>query len=323
VSDFAPSLARAHAAGAKVVKGEYPVGVAGVKLSLEQIALKIREGRNDPDVRGWAGDVLLAAGKPQGVHAQAQAILDAFRKQCVYVSDPVGSEYVSSAAATLCLRPGLCVRAFDCDDGVVAVGSALMSIGIPVHVIKQTFGAGDQEHVLLEAQAESGAWLPIDPSTENSVGWKAPASQEFVVDPMAPNLAGLSGLPDAEFVGIGKVTHVAYDAPHHTLIHVPRAAREVLGLGACASGKCCAEEATGKPCNDCVSSRGVARLPPRVIRQGVGVVLTASASNGQATAPVVTRPPDSGPPLNESWIVAAFAGLAVGAVIVFHRTNRQ
>jgi len=111
---FAPSLHKAREAGIKIHHAEYPVGVDGIHLSLDQMALRMREGRLDPAVRGWAGDVLIAAGRPQTVQGQVQALLEAVRQVTVYAHDPVGSEYISGAAATLCLRPGLCIRAADC-----------------------------------------------------------------------------------------------------------------------------------------------------------------------------------------------------------------
>jgi hypothetical protein len=141
--------------------------------------------------------------------------LSAFKNQTVYASDPVGAEYNVSAAGTLCLRPGLCVRAYDCDDGCIAVGAALLSVGIPVQVVKQTFGKDDQEHVLLEVQDENGNWLAVDPSTDKPVGQKVWATSEFRMDPMNPSMIGLKGVPDADYVGVGS----------------PHAARRVLGLG--------------------------------------------------------------------------------------------
>jgi hypothetical protein len=182
----------------------YPAGVAGVKLSLEEIARRIREGKADKDVRGWAGDVLIKAGRPVSDRARMQAILSAIREITVFVPDPVGTEMNVSAAGTLCLRPNLCIRAADCDDLTIAIGSALMSIGIPVVVVKQTFGEGDQEHVMLKAYAsDEGAWLRVDGATDHPVGQSHNATSEFEVDPMKPNTIGLKGVPDAEYVGIG------------------------------------------------------------------------------------------------------------------------
>jgi hypothetical protein len=203
VSDFTPGVERAKAAGHKIEVQPYPPGVAGIRLSLEVVARKIRDGRLDPDVRGWAGDVLKAAGNPTTVRAKAQALLDAFRKQTIYVPDPVGAEYIVSAAGTMCLRPGLCVRARDCDDGVVAMGAALLSQGISVRVIKQNFGPGKQEHVLVVAQDENGAWLAVDPSTSLPVGQRVPAVKEEIIDPM--DVVGSAGTSGAEIVTLGAI----------------------------------------------------------------------------------------------------------------------
>jgi hypothetical protein len=204
---------------------EYPPGVAGIQMSLEECAKAIRDGRLDPDIRGWAGDMLVRYGRPSSARGQAQAILEGFRSQVAYVADPVGAEYIASGTATLCLRPGVCVRAHDCDDAVVAVGSALMSIGIPVVVVKQNFGGGQQEHVLLEAQDEQGLWFAVDPSTKLPVGSKHPALEEQRVDPMEQK--GSTGTAGAEIVTLGRVP---------------------FGLGHAPGEACCDSCAKGEPC---------------------------------------------------------------------------
>lgn len=210
MSDFAPSLSHAAAAGHKVVRQTYPEGVAGVALSLDTIAVKIREGQLDKDVKGWASDAIIAAGRPRTIQGQAQALLDAIRGATVYLPDPVNTEYIQSAATTLCLRPGLCIRGGDCDDLTTLYGSVLAAVGIPVRVVKQRFSMQDQEHVLIEFQDENGNWLAADPSTSYPVGRKVPAMEEFTVDPWAPSFAGLEG-PPPEFVGIGRAPrHVFY-----------------------------------------------------------------------------------------------------------------
>jgi hypothetical protein len=201
MSDFAPGVARMRAAGYKVEVAPYPDGAQGIRLSLEEVAQKIRDGRLDSDMRGWAGDVLITAGRPRTVKQQAQAILDAFRAETVYVPDPVGAEMIATGSATMCLRPGLCVRARDCDDSVVAVGSALMSIGIPVVVVKQNFGPQHQEHVLVEFQDENGNWIPMDPSTNSPAGFAHEAVEEVRIDPM--DVIGSTGTSGAEIVTLG------------------------------------------------------------------------------------------------------------------------
>jgi hypothetical protein len=200
--DFTPGVERARAAGYKIeVRPYVGTGEEQVQESLTVIAKKIRDGRLDPDVRGWVGDVLKAAGDPKTRRGKVSAILDAFRQSTIYVSDPVGAEYIVAAGTTMCLRPGLCVKARDCDDGCVAVGAAISSAGIPVLVIKQNFGPGKQEHVLVEAQMEDGSYIPADPSTNLPAGDKVPAVSEERIDPM--DVVGSSGTSGPEIVTLG------------------------------------------------------------------------------------------------------------------------
>lgn len=113
--DFTPGVERARAAGYKIeVRPYVGTGEEQVQESLTVIAKKIRDGRLDPDIRGWVGDVLKAAGNPKTRRGKVSAILDAFRQSTIYVSDPDGAEYIVAAGTTMCLRPGLCVRARDC-----------------------------------------------------------------------------------------------------------------------------------------------------------------------------------------------------------------
>ena len=102
------------------------------------------------------------------------------------------------------------VTVSNCDDQVVLLGSMVMGVGIPVQVLKQTFGAGDQEHVLLEAQDDNGNWFPLDPSTDLQAGSKAPASSEFRLDPSNPSMIGLKGTPEAEFIGVGAISNFRF-----------------------------------------------------------------------------------------------------------------
>ena len=81
-----------------------------------------------------------------------------------------------------------------------------MAVGVPVNIVKQMFGAADQEHVLLRFMIEDGSWVYADPSVKDKpIGWHAPASEEVYVDPTDPSAIGMvAGTPDAEFVGVGR-----------------------------------------------------------------------------------------------------------------------
>ena len=182
----------------------YPVDATGLQLSLSEMAKKMREARIGEDsarIRGWAGKVLIDAERPQSVRAQAQVLLDAVRSRTVYMPDPVHAEYIVAPAGTLCLRPGLCVPAGDCDDLTIALGSCLLAVGIPVRIVKQTFDSGSQEHVLIEFQDENGLWVASDPSSDWPVGTKAVAASETYIDPMSSDT--IAGVPEKNFVSIG------------------------------------------------------------------------------------------------------------------------
>lgn len=207
-SGFSPSLHAERNDGVRVHKRDYPTGIGGPKLSLEKIAQLIREGMHSKLVMGWAMDQLRSCGLDGRDHnstafAKASCLLTAIRQATVYTPDPPMTEFIKSAEAMLCLRPGLCIRGGDCDDQIVLLGSTVSSVGIPVRVIKQTFGAGDQEHVLVEAQGDDGSWFPMDPSTNMPCGQKQQASYEFRMDPNNPSMIGLKGAPEAQFIVIG------------------------------------------------------------------------------------------------------------------------
>lgn len=194
--------------GIKVTSAPYPDGTPGIRRSLEVMAQKMREGRNDSDVKRWAIDKLRAAGIDGRSHVpikqQVQILLDALRAQTSYANDPVGTEHIPSAAATLCLRPGLCVRGDDCDGLTVALGSATLAMGWSSWIVKQNFGPGQQEHVLLGVEDESGTRLRADPSTRLNVGESVPALSEEWINPMDTNSSS-TATAGAEIVTLGRV----------------------------------------------------------------------------------------------------------------------
>lgn len=211
---FSPSIAADRSKyGVKISRQEYPVGVAGVRLSLNEIARRIREGGRTPSMRQFAEMVVRQSMAPS-VHTSntdaAQLLLTYVIENVRYRSDPAFTEYTQSAPITLCINGApMCIPVGDCDDLVVALGSLLMAYGIVVRVVKQTFGAADQEHVLVEFQDEGGSWIAADPTPRSpslSVGQKAVASHEDYVDPLNPASIGMvAGTPEAEFIGVGSI----------------------------------------------------------------------------------------------------------------------
>lgn len=197
-----------QASGIRVNCAPYPPGNEGVNASINMMAQKMREGRLDLRVKRWGIEALQKAGIDgrgnESVHQRIQVLLDAFRAQTSYVSDPVGAEHIASASATLCLDPQLCVKAEDCDGLVTALGSVTLALGVPTRILKQSFGAGQQQHVLLEVQDEQGSWLPVDPSTNYPVGQSAYAEHEESFDPMEQNSQTI-GTSGNEIVSLGRV----------------------------------------------------------------------------------------------------------------------
>jgi hypothetical protein len=98
------------------------------------------------------------------------------------------------------------VTVSNCDDLVVALGSLFMASGVPARIVKQTFGAADQEHVTTQFQTEGGDWVYADACVKDQpLGWHAPASEEVMIDPLDAAAIGMvAGTPDAEFIGVGR-----------------------------------------------------------------------------------------------------------------------
>lgn len=176
------------------------------RKSIETIARMARDDRHDPDIRGWASDQLKAAGydgrnRTATIVQTAQVILDAVRANTVYVPDPAGSEWIQKAHVTLCLR-NKCIRGVDCDDAVVALATLLLSIGVGPYIVKQEFGYGQQEHVLVGLVDERGGKWYADPAnTMRAVYQGSRAVNEYWVDPLEQ--VGDTGRSSPDFVTLG------------------------------------------------------------------------------------------------------------------------
>lgn len=204
--EFKPSV-EADAKNFKVAVDRQPY--TGTGYTLAKMAAYIREGSISPAMKQFAEMVVRDAGVPASEQTSnlqaAQILLTYVKKNVRYRPDPDNVEMVQSGAISLCV-PGaqMCIPVGDCDDATVALGCLMGAYGIPVKILKQTFGSdAPEEHVLIIFRTDDGRWLPADATAplDVGVGWRANASQEVIVDPLDP---GDTGTQASEFVGIGK-----------------------------------------------------------------------------------------------------------------------
>ena len=242
-ASFNPGIARAQAAGVTMSTTPYPTGDAGIQTSLAVVAKKIREGRHDPAINGWVAQVFKARGidgrDHPSVRTQVGALLDELRSSVIYLPDAIGSEVIQSASATLCLAPGLCLNAGDCDDLTVALGAAALRAGIPVRAVHQIFYGAGTEHVLIQVQDERGKWLYADPSTRLPMGEAHRADKENYIDVMegAPPELVTIGRPDhtRDAVTLGAAS-LPKSAAHTSHPPLRRACRRTVNFRAAVGG---------------------------------------------------------------------------------------
>lgn len=188
-----------------LVRRPHPGGMPGVRESAQAVADQIGLDMNDPDVIQWSRATVAAANLtgPRGM-PNPTAIVDVLRraiKQIVaFVKDPLGTELVIATRHLLCLS-GYCVRAGDCDDQLVALGSCTMSLGIPIRLRVRQYRGQAQCHITMEFDSNprlGGPWICVDPSTDSGQCSPTAFVQEFTID-VNPNGGQLT------FIGLGQV----------------------------------------------------------------------------------------------------------------------
>jgi hypothetical protein len=202
--------------GLPVVHMPYKEGEAGIsEQSIPTICKKIREGMITAVMKSYAGNVIKQSGALQGTtRDRAIALVSHVHQAAGYAPDALGSEQIQSAAITLCVEGApICIPIGDCDDLITATGTLCGAAGMDVEVVRQFFGAGHQQHVLLEVKLDDGSWYPLDPSNRAApFGVKAPAQRETRHSPFDSKL---TGLPDqAQFVGMGALPVWVWQEPH-------------------------------------------------------------------------------------------------------------
>lgn len=227
--------------GLPVVHEPYPDGEEGIQKSLAAMCVKIREGAPTAAMKSFAGNMMKDAGFPDGALAQGQAVLDNIRARAMYAPDALGTEQIQSAMITWCV-PGapICIPIYDCDDGVVAVATAMAALGHEVEVVRQKFGYGHQQHVICEVRGENGEWIPLDPSHKTMpAGKKVKAVSETRHSPFD----GQESV-GARFVGIGALPFLIWKKEKWERVGVGAATAHLYGTccESCAQGKTCDRE---------------------------------------------------------------------------------
>ncbi|MGH8750059.1 MAG: hypothetical protein ACREU5_13265, partial [Burkholderiales bacterium] len=77
------------------------------------------------------------------------------------------------------------MRAGDCDDQLIVLGSCCMSVGIPVRLRSRRYRGRSQAHITMLYDSNprlGGPWLCIDPSTDSGVCSSAPYEEEVIID---------------------------------------------------------------------------------------------------------------------------------------------
>jgi hypothetical protein len=171
-----------------VTRGTIAEGNKGARFSLEEVARKASEGRNHPVVQAWTTHCLRAAGDPQTAEGMAKAILDAQRKQMVYKSDPLGTEFIAAAHLTLSDY----FAGGDCDCLTVAFLACCLNAGLDCAVVGHALGPSKTiEHVL------GAVWIPHPKGNGGTWKYAEPShkTQPFGQWVVAPTWERVLGLP--------------------------------------------------------------------------------------------------------------------------------
>lgn len=164
----------------------------GLRAMSRLIGVNMRDER----IIAWARRAIWEAGLPVNASpAQiAAAIYAKQREDMTFAQDPYCTELMMSAVNLLCLDPdGECVRAGDCDDNVIVLASALMSVGIPVRLVVRNYPKLDVLHVMLEYDRDimkQGKWTCFDASTPDGAchaGYTNELIWQLEVGPMLQN----------------------------------------------------------------------------------------------------------------------------------------
>ncbi len=158
---------------------QVPSGNAGTLVTAGIIGRMIRDGSKDFRVRQKAIEIFRVAGvAPKDRFGEIRSLFEWVRRNIRYTRDIFRVELLHTARRMLELRAG------DCDDMTILLGSMLMSTGHPVRLVLAGFRKRKPHaysHIYLEVDL-GGNWIALDPTMEHPMGWSPPSVWKRVCD---------------------------------------------------------------------------------------------------------------------------------------------
>lgn len=148
-------------------------GHTGTLRTLAVMAWLVRKDFASPSVRSSINNLIS---KRQPCQSPVAALFLFARDEIRYVNDPDDLELIRDFKHTTESRKG------DCDDKVIWLATALMSIGCSVRFVIQSYAGRTWDHVYLEFYDWSKwKWIALDPTADGhggsvvaNIGWRQP-----------------------------------------------------------------------------------------------------------------------------------------------------
>jgi hypothetical protein len=141
-------------------------GDAGVEQTINEMRGLVDEALRDPAIIRLATDIVRSAPAFDDL-AEANALYEWVRRNIRFTKDPVNKEKLYPPAELLKIRAG------DCDDISMLLGTLLMAVGYPARLMTVAAGGDEFSHVYVEGNV-NGEWIAMDPARYDSQFGVAP-----------------------------------------------------------------------------------------------------------------------------------------------------
>jgi transglutaminase-like putative cysteine protease len=156
----------------RIFRLRVPKGKAGTLVTARIIGRMIRDGAKDFYVRQRAIQIFQIYRVPaKDRFGEVSSLFDWVRRNVRYTRDIFRVELLHTPRRMLELRAG------DCDDMTILLGSMLLSTGHPVRLVLVGFRPNRPHlysHIYPEVLVRD-RWLPLDATMPRPIGWAPPA----------------------------------------------------------------------------------------------------------------------------------------------------